>query len=374
MSGVIEARFRDRLGAFALDVDFTAPATGTTALFGHSGCGKTTVLRCVAGLHRALRGRFSLDGDVWQDDGSFRPTHSRPIGYVFQEASLFPHLSVRANLNYGLRRSHRRGLVTNIRFDDVAELLGIGRLLDRAPDKLSGGERQRVAIARALLAQPRLLLMDEPLAALDRFAKDEILPYLERLRDTLAIPILYVSHDLAEVERLADHLILLKDGRVAAAGALETLQTDPRLSIARMPEAGATLAATIAAFDARYGLTVLDINGGQLVVPGELGPLGGRRRAHIAATDVSLTRSPASDSSILNILPARVERAEPLDVSRVIAGLVLGENGEGGRILSRLTRKSWDKLGLSSGDLVFAQVKSVALALPGEMDGDEIHR
>lgn len=365
MSGSIDARFRGRFGGFSLDVAFTAPAQGTTALFGHSGCGKTTVLRCVAGLNRVDDGYFALDGDVWQEGRAFRPTHRRPIGYVFQEASLFPHLSVRANLNYGLRRAPKRGLDAAVHFDDVADLLGLAKLLDRAPDRLSGGERQRVAIGRALLAQPRLLLMDEPLAALDRFAKDEILPYLERLRDALAIPMLYVSHDIAEVERLADHLILLKDGKVVAAGPLDTLQADPALPIARLPEAGVTLAATVTGYEVRYGLTTLAVSGGVLLVPGQLGKAGAHRRARIAAADVSLTRSAATDSSILNILPARVVSTEGLDASRLMIGVALGESGEGARILSRVTRKSWDALKLNPGDAVFAQVKSVALAFPG---------
>ncbi|HEY0836490.1 MAG TPA: molybdenum ABC transporter ATP-binding protein, partial [Azospirillum sp.] len=236
----MEVRFRGRLGAFAVDVAFAAPARGITALFGPSGCGKTSVLRCVAGLQR-LDGRFALNGDVWQDGAIFRPTHRRPIGYVFQEASLFAHMSVRANLLYGHRRTVGRSVPETIRLDDVVELLGVAHLLDRSPRHLSGGERQRVAMGRALLTQPRLLLMDEPLAALDRFSKDEILPYLERLHDVLPIPVLYVSHDIAEVERLADHLVLLRDGRVVASGPVQELQADPALPIARMPEAGVTL-------------------------------------------------------------------------------------------------------------------------------------
>ncbi len=206
----VEAHFSGRIGGFALDVGFAAPETGVTALFGPSGCGKTTVLRCIAGLERLEYGHFSLSAtEVWQDGFRFLPPHRRAVGYVFQEASLFPHLSVTANLRFGQKRAADRGIV----FDEVVTLLGLSRLLGRVPARLSGGERQRVAIGRALLSQPRLLLMDEPLSALDRISKDEILPYLERLYDALSIPVIYVSHDLAEVERLADHLVLLSAGR-----------------------------------------------------------------------------------------------------------------------------------------------------------------
>ncbi|HYG90265.1 MAG TPA: molybdenum ABC transporter ATP-binding protein [Azospirillum sp.] len=363
----MEARFQGRLGAFALDVAFEAPARGITALFGPSGCGKTTVLRCVAGLQR-LDGRFALDGDVWQDGSIFRPTHERPIGYVFQEASLFPHLSVRANLLYGHRRTVGRGVVETIRLDEVVELLGIGRLLDRSPQHLSGGERQRVAVGRALLSQPRLLLMDEPLAALDRFSKDEILPYLERLHEVLSVPALYVSHDIAEVERLADHLVLLRDGRVVAAGPMQELQADPTLPIARMPEAGVTLPAVVTGHDAAYGLTALDLPGGRLLVPGHLSAAGTGRRVRIAASDVSLARQPPSGSTILNVLPARIVAAELQDGVQVMVVVALGEDGQGARMLARVTRKSWDALGLAPGQPVFAQVKGVALVQEAPTD------
>lgn len=356
----MEARFQGRLGAFTLDVAFRAPSRGVTALFGPSGCGKTTVLRCVAGLQR-LDGRFALDGEAWQDGQRFRPTHRRPIGYVFQEASLFAHMSVRANLLYGHRRTVGRGVPETIRVDEVVDLLGLGHLLDRDPQHLSGGERQRVGVGRALLAQPRLLLMDEPLAALDRFAKDEILPYLERLHGALSVPVLYVSHDIAEVERLADHLVLMNGGRVAAAGPMQELQADPALPIARMPEAGVTLPAVVEGHEAAYGLTALSLAGGRLLVPGDLGAVGTARRVRIAASDVSLARQPPSGSTILNSLPARVMAAEPQDGVQMVAVVALGDDGLGARMLVRVTRKSWDLLGLAPGQAVFAQIKGVAL-------------
>ncbi len=200
----LEARFAGTLGGFRLDAEFAAPLAGVTAVFGPSGCGKTTLLRCIAGLTRLAHGFLALDGEVWQDDASFRPPHRRAAGYVFQEASLFPHLSVRGNLLYGRRRANGRHAWFG--FDEVVGMMGLERLLTRAPADLSGGERQRVAIGRALLAQPRLLLMDEPLASLDRDSKDEILDHLEELHRRLPIPVLYVSHAVGEVERLADYL------------------------------------------------------------------------------------------------------------------------------------------------------------------------
>nr|WP_272213643.1 molybdenum ABC transporter ATP-binding protein [Marinicella sp. W31]MDC2879605.1 molybdenum ABC transporter ATP-binding protein [Marinicella sp. W31] len=221
----ISARFKGRLGAFALDVDLAFPANGVTALFGPSGCGKTSLLRCFAGLNHLERGHLTVDGEVWQDDRTFLPPHRRAIGYVFQHANLFPHLSVRDNLAFGLRRLGRGERdAAKARFDELVVLLGIAHLLERAPRKLSGGERQRVAIGRALLTAPKLLLMDEPLSALDVAAKRDILPYLESLRKTLSIPVLYVTHAPGEVARLADHIAVLESGRVLGSGPLtETL-------------------------------------------------------------------------------------------------------------------------------------------------------
>jgi len=217
----LQATFRGSLGAFTLDVDFTAPPQGVTALFGPSGCGKTTILRCMAGLERLQDAHFSFGPDaVWQDDSFFVPPHKRDVGYIFQDANLFPHLTVRKNLLYGQKRSTSQSGDTIIAFDDVVDLLGIGKLLDRLPARLSGGERQRVGIGRALLSQPRLLLLDEPLSALDSDNKREILPYLERLPAILTIPMIYVSHDIREVRRLAEHVIILKEGRIVQAGAI----------------------------------------------------------------------------------------------------------------------------------------------------------
>jgi molybdate transport system ATP-binding protein len=341
---------------------------GVTTLLGPSGCGKTTILRCVAGLH-ALPGRLTVGGEVWQDDaaGIFKAPHERPIGYVFQEASLFPHLSVRRNLLYGHARAMATGVREAIGFDDIVALLGIARLLDRAPANLSGGERQRVAVGRALLSQPRLLLMDEPLSALDRQTKDEILPYFEALHEALALPILYVSHDIAEVERLADTLVLLDAGRVTAQGPLATLSTDPRLPLVHFPDAGVTLDATVVGHDADYGLSRLAVDGGTLDVPGQHGAPGTRRRIRIRASDVSFSRQPPTDSTIVNVLPARlvaIDRNDPASVQmKVVAAL--GADGTGARIVARVTRKSQERLGLAPGMAVFTQIKGVALVATG---------
>ena len=354
---MIEARFSGRLGGFALDVGFAAPEEGITALFGPSGCGKTTTLRCVAGLER-LPGRLAFGGETWQDETRFLPPHKRPVGYVFQEASLFPHLSVTGNLRYGLRRAADRGVA----FDEVVGLLGLAHLLDRAPARLSGGERQRVAIGRALLSQPRLLLMDEPLAALDRDSKDEILPYLERLHDVLAIPVLYVSHDLAEVERLADHLVLLEGGRVRAAGPLADLIADPELPLARRAGVAAVLEGRVVAVDAEFGLARVAVAGGELLAPESAGPVGTRRRLRVQAEDVSLCRVRPEATSILNVLPARVSDILDGEGRQATVLLGLGEAGDGARLLARISARSRAHLDLRPGDPVFAQVKGVALA------------
>jgi molybdate transport system ATP-binding protein len=359
--GVITAQFHGSIGEFNLSVDFQAPPQGVTALFGHSGCGKTTVLRCIAGLTR-LPGYLSVGKEVWQDGHTFRPTHRRPIGYVFQEPSLFPHLSVQRNLTYGQRRINRHAAGSSIvQFEEVIELLGLVPLLDRAPANLSGGERQRVAIGRALLTQPELLLMDEPLASLDRFSKEDILPYLERLHDRLSIPLLYVSHDLTEVERLADYLVLLKEGRIQAAGPLAELLTAPDLPFARLPEASMVLEGLIESVDPVYGLNEMRLSSGYLLVPGDSATLGARRRVKILATDVSLGRRPPTDTSILNSLPARIQSHEFTAPHQVTVFIALGVNGEGDNILARISHKSWDTLGLKPGDLVYARIKAVAL-------------
>ncbi|MDR0633797.1 MAG: molybdenum ABC transporter ATP-binding protein [Azoarcus sp.] len=354
----MEARFRVAYPGFTLDVDLDLPEKGVTALFGPSGSGKTTVLRCVAGLERAPGGFLAVAGKVWQDDanGIFLPTHERPLGLVFQEASLFPHLSVRGNLEYGMKRA---GNARGEGFDTMLDLLGIRALLARDPGRLSGGERQRVAIARALLTRPRLLLLDEPLAALDMKKKQEILPYLEALRAELDIPVLYVSHAPDEVARLADHLVLIENGRVAASGALMETLARLDLGAALTDDAGVVLETTVAAHEAD-DLARLEFPGGRLYVSGHLRPPGSRLRCRIRASDVSLALGAHSDTSILNLLPATVVAVAGAETpGHSLVQLQLADGGP--LLLARITERSRRALAIAPGMAVVAQVKSVAL-------------
>ena len=358
MSRNIHARFRLDRGDFSLDIDLILPGRGITALFGPSGSGKTTCLRAMAGLERAPGGLFTIDGEVWQDEqrGVFVPTHRRALGYVFQEASLFAHLSVRRNMEFGQKR-----VATADQYFDlasVADLLGIAGLLERMPASLSGGERQRVAIARALLAAPRLLLMDEPLAALDQKRKQEILPYLERLHDELAIPVIYVSHSPDEVARLADHLVLLEGGRALASGPLPELLARLDLPTAFAEDAGAVIDATVGQHDERYHLMRLDFGGGAIFVPQREIAIGKRLRLQVHARDVSLALAAHEDSSILNRVAATV--VEMVDAAHPAHVLVRLDAG-GTALLARITRRSRDQLGLVPGKPVWAQIKAVAL-------------
>ncbi|OIR15412.1 sulfate/thiosulfate import ATP-binding protein CysA [mine drainage metagenome] len=352
----IQVHFKLQLESFVLDAAFSAPAVGVTALFGPSGSGKTTLLRCIAGLERAT-GTLHVNGDTWQDETIFEPVHKRPLGYVFQEASLFPHLSVRANLEYGLRRiplSERK-----VPLEQVVEWLGLERLTERGdPARLSGGERQRVAIGRALLTSPRILLMDEPLSALDTNSKQEILPYLERLHRDLEIPVLYVSHAMDEVARLADHLVLLDQGRVIASGALGEMLARLDLPTAHFDDAGAVIDAVVVQHDETYHLTRMDFSGGSLWVGQVQQPFGSKVRARVLARDVSIATQQPHGSSITNILHARIAEIRDEGPDKVIVRLAVGESHV---LLSRITRRSRDLLKLSAGMEVFAQVKSVAL-------------
>ncbi len=353
----IQARFQVIWPGFTLNVDLDLPGRGVTALFGHSGSGKTTLLRCLAGLERHSTGSLHFKGEVWQDStrSIFRPTHQRSLGYVFQEASLFPHLSVRKNLEYGRKRVNSGHKVS---LDHAVELLGIGHLLDRMPDRLSGGERQRVAIARALATSPELLLMDEPLAALDLKRKSEILPYLERLHDELDIPMFYVSHSPDEVARLADHVVLLAEGRVVAAGGLRETLARLDLPTAFTEDAGVVIEAVVADHDEAYHLTRLDFSGGSVVVARRQEALGRRLRFRVHARDVSLTLTRAAGTSISNLLPATVTDIADADTpAHVLVRLDAG----GTPLIARITRRSLDHLDVAPGKSMWAQIKAVAL-------------
>ncbi len=363
-TSTLSVHYQGRLGQLLLNVRFSLPAKGVIGIFGPSGCGKSTLLRCLAGLS-SIPGNVQLGEDTIQAEatGFFLPPHQRRIGYVFQEANLFPHLSVRENLAYGWKRRAQPNAAPPTSWDEVIDLLQLESLLARQPGKLSGGERQRVAIGRALLSQPRLLLMDEPLAALDAERKEEILPYLEALHGAGALPILYVTHEMAELERLADSLVLLQAGRSLASGPLAELQADPKLPLLQRSEASVVLEAQVTQSGGADGIAVLEFFRGQLEVAGTNLTRGRRCRVRLRASDVSLARERAEDSTILNILPAKILAASPQDAaeSQLNVRLALGTEGDGARIISRVTRKSWERLGLRPGQSIYAQIKSVAV-------------
>ena len=357
MTDGLRVRLRMDRGAFQLDVDLDLPLHGISALFGHSGSGKTTVLRAIAGLERAPGGVVARGDEVWQDDarGVFVPVHQRAVGYVFQEASLFPHLSVRANLEFGRKRVpvHERRFA----LEPVTALLGIENLLERRPDGLSGGERQRVAIARALLASPRLLLMDEPLAALDLRRKLEILPYLERMHAELAIPIVYVSHAPDEVARLADHLVLLDAGKAVASGPLSETLARVDLPPSFADDAGVVLDSILAGHE-EDALSRLEFAGGALFVGRRREAIGTHLRCRIHARDVSLALDRPQGTSIVNRLPAVVTAVAATDTpGHVLVQLRMGESP----LLARITERSRRELGIAPGLRLWVQIKGVAL-------------
>mgnify|MGYP000894105805 FL=1 len=352
----IHARFRLPYPAFTLDIDVDLPAGGVTAVFGRSGSGKTTLLRCIAGLEQTLDGSLIVNGETWQDGSYRRPVHQRALGYVFQEARLFPHLSVAANLDFGRRRiaeSERR-----VSLAQVVELLGIAHLLERRPERLSGGERQRVAIARALATSPRLLLMDEPLAALDQARKQEILPYLERLHDELAIPVLYVSHSPDEVARLADHIVLMEDGRAVAQGPLTETLARVDLPLRLGEDVGVVFSGQVLERNAEWHLARIGFAGGEIWVRDGGAGVGRTVRLRILARDVSIARHRHDDVSIMNLLPATIITHAAED-HPALALLQLQVGGT--RLLARLTRHSANRLELAPGQQVWVQIKAVAL-------------
>lgn len=362
MSPLLDIAVEHRLGGFALNAAFTSDGR-LTALFGRSGSGKTSLVNVIGGLIRPESGHVVVDGQVLVDTkrGIFVPKHCRRIGYVFQEARLFPHLTVRQNLLFGrwfTPRTEADG--TDLR--QVLALLGIGHLLERRPAGLSGGEKQRVAIGRALLARPRLLLMDEPLASLDEARKAEILPYIERLRDEMAIPIVYVSHSAAEVARLATTLAIVDEGMVKACG--PTAQVMARLDIARLPgapEASSLLEAKVAGFDAEYGLTRLETRAGPLQVARTGLATGSSLRIRILASDVLISLTPLEGISALNVLSGAVTEIGPRNGGGAI-DLRIDCNGE--MVVARLTAKSVAALALRPGSPVYAVIKSVSVDAP----------
>ena len=353
---MIGLQYRIERAGFALDVNLELPSQGITGVFGVSGAGKTTLLRCIAGLEPAAAGRLAVAGEAWEDTraGVSLPVQQRNIGYVFQEPRLFDHLSVRANIEYG---NKRRPGATPTDFERIVELLGLGPLLERHPAALSGGEAQRVAIARALLCSPQLVLMDEPLAALDRARRNDILPFLDRLHAEAQIPIIYVSHNIDEVCRLCDHLVVMDAGGVAASGPLQDVLVQLDIPVLGGSNAGSVIEGTVSGYDSDDDIACLDFSGGQLWIPGEAGAEGDVVRLRIQASDVSLCRSRPEQSTILNILPAEVDAIQPADGAAVLVRLLLGND----RIVARVTRRSIRELGLREGESLFAQIKSVAV-------------
>ena len=377
----IDAHFTHCYDHFVLDVDLALPAKGVTVLYGQSGSGKTTLLRCLAGLVHAPGGVLSVDGDQWQGDEVFVPTHKRPIGYVFQEPSLFEHLTVEGNLSYAQKRVDLAGASGSVLSSkEVIALLGIENLMQRKPNQLSGGEKQRVAIARALFSQPELLLMDEPLASLDTQRKREILPYLEKLRLELKIPIVYVTHSIDELSRLADWVVVLDQGRVVANGSLADVLTALD-SPMQLDYAGVVLETTILSREAQWDLMRVSFIGGELLLADNGRAEGETLRVRVDARDVSLTLSQHTDTSILNALSATViEISACLSQDAVLVKLGLGhqstaaldeskamdEQSKASRdsnemLLSRITRRSAEHLALAVGSQVWAQIKSVAV-------------
>ncbi len=368
MSHALQLELDWQRPGFALQAQLALPAQGVSVLWGASGSGKTTLLRCVAGLERA-RGRVQLGDELWQDDARahFTPPWQRRLGMVFQEASLFEHLTVQGNLDYGLRRlPHVAQAAARRAQAEAVEVLGIGHLLRRAPHTLSGGERQRVAIARALATQPRLLLLDEPLAALDGPRKREVLPWLDALRRHLQLPMLYVTHSADEVAQLADTLVVLAQGRVHASGPVSAVLASVDLPIHLGDDVGALVTGTLTAHDARWGLARLQLPGGELWVRGgdELWvrggdePVGRELRVRILARDVSITLTRAEGTSIQNHLPCVVERLVPEPGGHQVLVRLLAQ---GTPILARLTARAVDRLQLQPGLAVWAQIKAVSL-------------
>ncbi|GAA3934230.1 molybdenum ABC transporter ATP-binding protein [Litoribacillus peritrichatus] len=351
---------------FALDVDINLPGNGISAIFGHSGSGKTTLLRCIAGLEKADQGFLTVKGETWQNNRCFLPTHKRPIGYVFQESSLFPHLTAQGNLDYAVKRANKKSASkqstskqsTRALFERVTTIMGITPILNQYPHQLSGGERQRVAIARALLIQPEILLMDEPLASLDMARKQEILPYLERLREGFDLPIIYVSHAMDEIARLADHAIALDEGKVIAQGTLQDVFSQVDSPIHFGEDTGVVISGQVTERDTRWHLSKIAFDGGCLWVKDGGDALNQKVRVRVLARDISLAKSCHHDSSILNRLEVTVAEIHQ-DQDPCMALVRLKSNSI--YFIARITQRSLHQLKISEGNTIWAQIKSVAL-------------
>jgi molybdate transport system ATP-binding protein len=351
---VIECKIKIQLESFMLDANFSIPDRGITVVFGPSGSGKTTLLRAIAGLEKSDDGFLKIGDSVWQKGEDFLATHKRQIGYVFQDAALFDHLDVKGNLNFVIKRAI--GLKEDF-IESIHNLLEIKTLLNRKTTQLSGGERQRVAIARALLTNPKILLLDEPLSALDLKRKNEILPYLDSIHNDLEIPILYVTHSQDEMSRLADHLLLIEDGNIIGSGPVNDMLTRFDMPLSHGGDAVSIIEAEVLKRDSEFNLMHLDFLGGQFIVPDNSFPVQTKVRIRVVARDVSLTKSKQVDTSILNIFPAMVQEIVNEGEAQVMVRLQIKET----ILLACITRKSSYKLRLEKGSEVFVQVKSVAI-------------
>ena len=351
---MIECKIKVQLESFMLDANFSIPDRGITVVFGPSGSGKTTLLRAIAGLEKSDKGFLKIGDSVWQKGENFLPTHKRQIGYVFQDAALFDHLDVKGNLNFVIKRAI--GLKEDF-IESIHNLLEIKTLLNRKTTQLSGGEKQRVAIARALLTNPKILLLDEPLSALDLKRKNEILPYLDSIHNDLEIPILYVTHSQDEMSRLADHLLLIEDGNIVGSGPVNDMLTRFDMPLSHGGDAVSIIEAEVLKRDSEFNLMHLDFLGGQFIVPDNGFPVQTKVRIRVIARDVSLTKSKQVDTSILNIFPAMVQEIVNEGEAQVMVRLQIKET----ILLACITRKSSYKLRLEKGLEVFVQVKSVAI-------------
>ena len=351
---MIECKIKVQLESFMLDANFSIPDRGITVVFGPSGSGQTTLLRAIAGLEKSDKGFLKIGDSVWQKGEDFLATHKRQIGYVFQDAALFDHLDVKGNLNFVIKRAI--GLKEDF-IESIHNLLEIKTLLNRKTTQLSGGEKQRVAIARALLTNPKILLLDEPLSALDLKRKNEILPYLDSIHNDLEIPILYVTHSQDEMSRLADHLLLIEDGNIVGSGPVNDMLTRFDMPLSHGGDAVSIIEAEVLKRDSEFNLMHLDFLGGQFIVPDNSFPVQTKVRIRVVARDVSLTKSKQVDTSILNIFPAMVQEIVNEGEAQVMVRLQIKET----ILLACITRKSSYKLRLEKGSEVFVQVKSVAI-------------
>ena len=350
---MIECKIKIKLDSFILDANFSIPDRGVTVIFGPSGSGKTTLLRALAGLEENQNGYLKMGDSIWQDEENFVLTHKRRIGYVFQDAALFDHLNVQDNLDYGIKRSPN---IEKAFIESIINLLDIKILLNRTTSQLSGGERQRIAIARALLIKPKILLMDEPLSALDMKRKQEILPYLDALHNDLDIPV-YVTHSAEEASRLADHLLLLDNGKVIGSGPINTMLTRFDLPMSHGKEATSLIDAIVVGREKEFDLMQLDFPGGQFTVPDNSLEVNSSVRLRVSARDVSLTKEKQIGTSILNIFPAIVDELSVEGGAQIMVRLKIKEV----TLLALITRKSAEMLNLQNGVKVFAQIKSVAI-------------